>query len=214
MASEQVRRENKSDEREIRVEKDMVPKMTSHFEALVVKERGGDGENVNMGEEKEGEKRRGEKGEGKVESGGEFEVEGEKGEGGEEQGKEGGGGEMRSSRMQGNEGGSGAMERSSNMEGKGGGEDRTSNKQMRESGGGEGGEGHSLEEISKYRQSAQQNSMESIRAAEERYAAKAKELSASTLQNVKESTRPVVEYSAEKVSRNSSFIQIVLNKFW
>ncbi|XP_055823819.1 seed biotin-containing protein SBP65 [Solanum dulcamara] len=46
--------------------------------------------------------------------------------------------------------------------------------------------GSSLEEISQYRAIAQQNSMDSIRAAEERYE-KAKELGASTLHNVKES---------------------------
>lgn len=46
--------------------------------------------------------------------------------------------------------------------------------------------GPSLEEISQYRATAQQNSMEAIRAAEERYE-KAKEMGASTLHNVKES---------------------------
>ncbi|KAK4342296.1 hypothetical protein RND71_038112 [Anisodus tanguticus] len=46
--------------------------------------------------------------------------------------------------------------------------------------------GPSLEEISQYRQTAQQNSMDAIRAAEERYE-KAKEMGASTLHNVKES---------------------------
>ncbi|KAJ8532145.1 hypothetical protein K7X08_012068 [Anisodus acutangulus] len=46
--------------------------------------------------------------------------------------------------------------------------------------------GPSLEEISHYRQTAQQNSMDAIRAAEERYE-KAKEMGASTLHNVKES---------------------------
>ncbi|MCD9561521.1 hypothetical protein HAX54_020683 [Datura stramonium] len=46
--------------------------------------------------------------------------------------------------------------------------------------------GPSLEEISQYRATAQQNSMDAIRAAEERYE-KAKELGASTLHNVRES---------------------------
>ena len=49
-------------------------------------------------------------------------------------------------------------------------------------------EGLSLEEISKYKQSTQQNSIDAIRVAEERYAKKTKELGSWALQNVKEST--------------------------
>ncbi|KAI8007242.1 hypothetical protein LOK49_LG07G02060 [Camellia lanceoleosa] len=55
----------------------------------------------------------------------------------------------------------------------------------------------SLEEISTYRQSAQQNSMDAIRAAEERYEQKAKELGSSALQNVKESAQQAKDYTAQ-----------------
>ncbi|KAI3732117.1 hypothetical protein L1987_63314 [Smallanthus sonchifolius] len=40
MDSMQLRRENKTDEREIHVEKDKVPKITTHFESLTVKDSG------------------------------------------------------------------------------------------------------------------------------------------------------------------------------
>ncbi|KAG2332276.1 hypothetical protein Bca4012_018169 [Brassica carinata] len=42
MASEQARRENVVKEREVKVEKDKVPKMTSHFESMADKSRGSD----------------------------------------------------------------------------------------------------------------------------------------------------------------------------
>ncbi|KAH0651170.1 hypothetical protein KY285_031284 [Solanum tuberosum] len=66
-------------------------------------------------------------------------------------------------------------------------EDSDINKGKQSKGGAEETKGGpSLEEISQYRATAQQNSMNAIRAAEERYE-KAKEMGGSTLQNVKES---------------------------
>ncbi|KAK9284267.1 hypothetical protein L1049_023437 [Liquidambar formosana] len=63
----------------------------------------------------------------------------------------------------------------------------------------------SLGEISKHRATAQQNSMETIRVAEERYAKAAKENGASALQSVKESVAPklgaAAEYAREKGSQ-------------
>ncbi|KAF5948252.1 hypothetical protein HYC85_014209 [Camellia sinensis] len=65
--------------------------------------------------------------------------------------------------------------------------------------------GLSLEEISKYRQSAQQNSMDAIRAAEERYAKKAKELGSSALQNVKESAQQAKDYTAQTAHQANDY---------
>ncbi|CAK9170825.1 unnamed protein product [Ilex paraguariensis] len=65
------------------------------------------------------------------------------------------------------------------------GKERTTEMNERE-GAKEEREGLSLDEISKYRATAQQNSMEAIRAAEEKYA-KNKESSESALRNEKES---------------------------
>nr|GEY06685.1 hypothetical protein [Tanacetum cinerariifolium] len=97
MESEQLRRENKTDEREIHVEKDQVPKMKDHFESLTDKDSGAAG----------------------------------------------GVSETRKEKMQ----------------------DTTQSMQQKES----EYKGPSLEEISKLRGTAQQNSMNAILAAEEKY---------------------------------------------
>ncbi|CAL5342708.1 unnamed protein product [Camellia sinensis] len=65
--------------------------------------------------------------------------------------------------------------------------------------------GLSLEEIFKYRQSAQQNSMDAIRASEERYAKKAKELGSSALQNVKESAQQAKDYTAQTAHQANDY---------
>ncbi|KAH0744018.1 hypothetical protein KY290_032011 [Solanum tuberosum] len=75
--------------------------------------------------------------------------------------------------------------------------------------------GPSLEEISQYRATAQENSMNAIRAAEERYE-KAKEMGGSTLQNVKESATHGLgatgTYAAEKGAQAKDTITQGLQK--
>jgi hypothetical protein len=257
MASEQVRRQNKGNEREVKVEKDLVPKMTSHFEALVVTPSGQESSrvggvevssggktehnkerNVNLVKEKEESEEGGfNRGVGKFEvhSGGNMGSQIQDKGTGVDQGSHAQGGDRaglgitmggerlrgsqvqdkgiglgggagcveRRSQAQGGERGSGGggEERGSRMQGKGGGDHTSTKMGSTMEGGGEGEkEGLSLEEISKYRQEAQQNSMASIRTAEERSAAKAKKLASSALQNIKESSRPVVDFAADKVS--------------
>ena len=175
MASEQERRDNTTKERETHLEAERVPKMTSHFESLSERVKGGDmarsestvppsEEGSGKGGEARGGESRGPRAIGKFE----MNV-------GEEKGSSRGGSEEREV----------DTERSS----KEGGRDEEKETTP------------SLEEISKFREKAQQNSMEAIRAAEERYQ-KAKELGASKLQDVKESVAPRVEsattYATEK----------------
>ncbi|KAL0320378.1 UNVERIFIED_CONTAM: hypothetical protein Sradi_5299300 [Sesamum radiatum] len=161
MASQQARRENVTDERSIDVEKDRVPKMTTHFESLAEKARGEQdvvhplhGERLHFQVEAV-----------PVRVGVEYSAAGEKGShrevGKETKAEESGkmGFQMHTGREE--EQQHGVHHRSKEMHGKAGGE--------------EGRHGPSLEEISNLRSTAQQNSMEAIRAAEERYE-KAKEM--------------------------------------
>ncbi|KAI8010390.1 Seed biotin-containing protein SBP65 [Camellia lanceoleosa] len=144
MASEKVMRESDSGERdEIHVQKDIVPKITSHFESLAEKVRGSDipGGVTDSSEDHHPQKKEQQYEAEKQRGVGKLEVHAEE----EEQ-----------------KGGSSEQERRTNMAGKQGeetGKEREK-KQIRD---------RKEEDISNYRQIAQQNSMQAIRAAEERY---------------------------------------------
>ncbi|KAL0328262.1 UNVERIFIED_CONTAM: hypothetical protein Scaly_2258800 [Sesamum calycinum] len=164
MASQQARRRDVTDERNIEVEKDRVPKMTTHFESLAEKARG----EQDVAHPLQGERIHFQVEAVPVRVGGiEYSAAGEKGSerevGKEKKAEEGGrmGSQMHTGR--GEEQQHVGHHRSKEMQGKAGGE--------------EGRRGTSLEEISNLRSTAQQNSMEAIRAAEERYE-KAKEMGA------------------------------------
>lgn len=198
MASEKLRKENVTDERNVEVEKDRVPKMTTHFESLAVKAKGDEVPVLHGGAAETETPACGEARGGRVheEKPHEFvslagKVEGHEGSGmsaGRKYRKEGaetdkGGAQMRTARD-------------------GGGQKK---EEMQEkAGGGEGRQEASLEEISNMRSKAQQNSMEAIRAAEERYE-KAKVLGETALQKAKESASQAkgtslqgIQYAAEK----------------
>lgn len=117
MASQLLRRENKTDEREVHVEKDKVPKIASHFEAIAVKDTGDQPGVVHQ---------------------------------------------VIATTMHGASGG--IHDQSDKTQG----QHKVTNIQGKQKEGGEY-KGPSLDEISKYRGTAQQNSMEAILAAEEKY---------------------------------------------
>ncbi|KAI3457153.1 hypothetical protein Pfo_013816 [Paulownia fortunei] len=205
MASEQMRRENVTDERHIVVEKDRVPKMTTHFESLAEKAREEEqhiplhGEKVHQFDtlpvgvisglklsgsaETESERKRSEEGQVKE---GEAEkwvsqIHARREEKEQQAGEYG-------------------RERRDEMQGKEEGEHGKEENYGRE-GGGERIKGPSLEEISNLRATAQQNSMVAIRAAEERYE-KAKEAGALALQKAKEAK----DYTADKAMETKDVV--------
>ncbi|XP_019232015.1 PREDICTED: seed biotin-containing protein SBP65-like isoform X1 [Nicotiana attenuata] len=246
MASQQERRENVTDEREINLEKNKVPQIASHFESLAEKVQAaadvhpagpgavhvkstvtvtgqgdqGAHEKKSQSHEQESQQmqqaRREKEGDiqrkklsstlqaksSEILNQGRKQQEFEERPGGvkfEVQGQEHKGSDTgRETEMQKQEGESRGRDISSMQQSRGvatGGQQETET-QARGEGESRAGEvshgtseetkGPSLEEISQYRGTAQQNSMEAIRAAEERYE-KAKEKGGSTLQNVKES---------------------------
>lgn len=142
MSSEQARRENVTDERKIEVEKDKVPKMTTHFESLAEKTRGE--QDVNL--PRHGEKvHQYETVPAAVRVGG-LEYSGTRAE-------------------------PGVKGRAEEVKAERGREEKRAGEHtgVEEHGGGQRQSGPSLEEISELRGTAQQNTMEAIRAAEERY---------------------------------------------
>ncbi|XP_059282787.1 seed biotin-containing protein SBP65 isoform X4 [Lycium ferocissimum] len=209
MASQQARRENVTDERKIEVEKARVPKMASHFESLADEVQGAtdvhpgavhvkstvttvpdQGTHQTKSHHHDQESQPIQQAQREKQQSSDVVTQGRKQQGFEE--KPGGvkfdvhGQEhtnsdtTRGTQMQ-KEGvrAGGQHERTTEAQARGQGENIAHHE-------GGGTKGPSLEEISQYRQTAQQNSMDTIRAAEERYE-KAKEKGASTLQNVKDS---------------------------
>ncbi|KAK4368994.1 hypothetical protein RND71_012786 [Anisodus tanguticus] len=177
MASQQARREYVTDERKIEVEKDRVPKMASHFQSLADQVQGAtevhpaavhvkstvttvpDQESQPMQQPQREKQQSSDVTQGRKQQGFEEKPGGIKFDAHGQEHKDLD--TNRASQMQKQSKGVGA-------------------------GGTEETKGPSLEEISQHRQTAQQNSMDTIRAAEERYE-KAKEKGAFTLHNVKES---------------------------
>ncbi|KAM3395667.1 seed biotin-containing protein SBP65 [Capsicum galapagoense] len=212
MASQQARRENvTTDEREIEVEKDRVPKMASHFESLADKVQEATSD-VHPG------------GAVHVKSTVSTTVTGDDQWDQGEHEKKSTQSMMQQSQRQ--------KEQSSDIAAQGGKQQvfqetpggvkfevHDQERKDSEAGGVAGGteetRGPSLEEVSQYRQTAQQNSIDAIRAAEERYE-KAKNSGASTLHNVKESATQGLgatgSYAAEKGAQAKDTITQGLQK--
>ncbi|XP_060188016.1 seed biotin-containing protein SBP65-like isoform X1 [Lycium barbarum] len=220
MASQQARRENVTDERKIEVEKARVPKMASHFESLADQVQGAtdvhpgavhvkstvttvpdQGTHQTKSRHHDQKSQPIQQAQREKQQSSDVVTQGRKQQGFEE--KPGGvkfdvhGQEhknldtTRGTQMQKQGVGAGGQhERTTEAQARGQGENVAHHE-------GGGTKGPSLDEISQYRQTAQQNSMDTIRAAEERYE-KAKEKGASTLQNVKESATHGLGAATEK----------------
>ncbi|CAN4105033.1 unnamed protein product [Withania somnifera] len=167
MASQQARREDVTDERNIEVEKDRVPKMASHFESLAEKVRGAT--DVHSA------------GPVHVKSTVTTVIDDQRDQGAHKKEKE------QPSDDVGTQGGKQQV-----FQEKPGGlkfdEVHGQGHKDFDKSGTEETKGPSLEEVSQYRQTAQQNSVDAIRGAEVRYE-KDKNMGASTLHNLKESAR-------------------------
>ncbi|XP_052177563.1 seed biotin-containing protein SBP65 [Diospyros lotus] len=236
MASEKLRRENVTDEPQIHVDKDRVPKITSHFESLAEKVKGSDipggighpesgevgvvaGQGGEVGGAPGHDQRGREEGrEGKTRFDstqfqspgsvvGNLEFSGvatgkqKEAEGGKEEERE-----MRKGEHGEKPRAVGKFEVSEEEDkGKAEGERREKEMERKEESGDEQREGLSLDEISKYRQTAQQSSMDALRAAEERYN-KAKEPASSALQNVKESAGQAKDTVAGGLQKTSQYV--------